>query len=257
MFRVLSSARGTMLVALSSLMLLGSGCNSSVIDHVSFQISPNDQDISVALVFANTIQSTLSGTFPIKNYGDIFVQPWTSTQPFELGFNLNTAIVNDNDYIHLTPTSYLPNGVPLGIPYPLVEIQGATPISSSFNLAGYVDIEQQAWFGAAATFSFINSTDFPPGMAITGAFAQNSAGNPGILAYVYGAALNSDGTLKQPGGIAVLGNIKQLAGLSAMHGGGIVDLKPDKVVQIAGPHADTAAMMELQRKFIEGLNQAR
>ena len=253
--------RRTLLITLTALTLLGSGCNNQVIDHAAFQISPDLKNVSVALVFANTIQANLSGTFPIKNYGDLFVQPWTATQPFELGFSLNTAVASDNEYIHLTPTSYLPNGVPLGIPYPIVEIQAASPISSTFDLSGYVDVANQAWFGAAATFSFITDKSFPPGMAITGAFAQNAAGNPGILAYVFGASLNTNGTLKRPGGIAVLANVKQLAGISAEHGGGIIDVKPDKVVQLSGAHAEDyqndEAIMELQRKFIDGLNQAK
>lgn len=246
-----------------STVLFASGCNQKVIDHVAFQVSPDAKQLSVALVFANNIQSNIAGSFPIQNYGSIFVQQYSATQPFELGFNLDTSIVNDQNYVHLTPTTFLPNGVPLGLSYPLVQIQAAQPISKQFDLSGYIDVANQTWFGGAVSFNFFNDTNFPPGMAISGAFAQNSAGAPGILAYVYGATVNTDGTMRTPGGIAVLANVKQLAGIAAQRGGGVIELKPisEDQVRIYGEHAGewsqapSAAWLELQEKFIRLMNE--
>ena len=250
--------RGALACACLAAAIAFSGCGQKVIDHVAFQISPDQKDISVALVFSSDVQSNLSGTFPIKTYGDIFVQPYSSAQPFELGFAMNLAVVNDSDYIHLTPTLSLPNGVPLGIGYPIVEISGASPISPSFDLAGYVDISEQKWFGGAATFSFISPNSFPVGTALTATFDQDANGNPGIMAYVFGPEVDSLGNVQRPGGIAVLANIKQLAGISAQHPGGIVELPPDQEIKLSGAEADRyesfPALMRLQDKFVEELN---
>ena len=83
---------------LSSLVF--SGCRENrnrprLIEQVLFNVSPNLEFISLSLQFTQSIRSNLQGDFPIKNYGNLFVSPWTSTSPFELGFRLNTE--NEND----------------------------------------------------------------------------------------------------------------------------------------------------------------
>src|SRR5580700_6089825 len=110
--------------ALLSLVLVTAGCNpQALISKVTVGISQNLETVTVTLMFAPQIQETLAGSIAIKDYGDIFVNPSTTTAPFEVGFALNTSIVNDQDYVHFTPTEVLPNGFPIGIGYPVVQVQ--------------------------------------------------------------------------------------------------------------------------------------
>ena len=206
--------------ALLSLVVGTAGCNpQSLISKVTVAISQNLETVTVTLLFAPQIQETLAGSVAIKDYGDIFVNPSTTTAPFEIGFALNTKIVNDQDYVHLAPTEVLPNGFPIGIGYPVVQIQSVTPISTQFDLYAYVDVSKFSWLGVASIFNFLNDKNFPAGLTISQGFQNDSQGNPEILASVFGPELNPDGTMKVAGGIAVFANVRELvaSGLTPGH----------------------------------------
>ena len=144
--------------------------------------------------FKNSIKIGIAGLFDVKHYGSVFMNPFTDTTPFEVGFNLNTDIVNDQDYVHLAPTSVLPNGMPIGLPNPVVEIRPEHPISDKFDLYVYADVLKLTWIGVSATLH-INTGDFATGLALNASFLPNDAGDPGIMASVFGPTTNADGTL--------------------------------------------------------------
>ena len=165
----------------------------------------------MSLVFANTIQTTRCRVPVVGDYGYLFVDPYTPAQNFEVGFSLDTAIVNDQQYVHLAPTEVFPDGTPIGVGYGLVQVQAASPVSSKFDLYGYVDVLHRSWLGAAAIFSFLNNDQyFPSGLNISQVFLRDSAGDPGVIATVFGPTVDISGHTTRAGGIAVLANFKQL-----------------------------------------------
>jgi hypothetical protein len=230
-------------LALSGALVLGlslaaTGCKKEykLIERVSFKPSSNLETIRVSLVFSKQVQSDLAGGFTIKDYGFLFINPFTPSEPFEIGFNLNTSIVNDQEYVAVTPTEFLPNGNPIGVGHPLVEVRGAQPISTKFDLYGYVDVSKLSWIGVAAMFSFLNDQYFPAGLTVSQAFLQNAQGAPGILASVFGPTLASDGTLKKAGGIALFANVKQLIAAGLQEGQSL-DLYPEQMPNVEGKNA--------------------
>jgi hypothetical protein len=193
-------------------MLAAAGCKKpgKIIEKATFKPSENLEVVRVSLVFGPKIQSDLAGGFAIKDYGYLFINPFTTSQPFEIGFDLNTKIVNDQDYIELTPTTVLPNGLPIGLPYAVVEIRAPNPISNKFDLFGYVDVLHTSWLGVAAMFAFLDDKYFPAGLSISQVFLRDAQGRPGVIASVFGPTLNNDGTLLRNGGIALFANVRQL-----------------------------------------------
>jgi hypothetical protein len=195
-----------------STAVLTSGCPGKfkLIDHVTFTPSDNLESVKVSLVFTNRIQTNVSGAFTVGDYGYLFVNPFTPTQPFEVGFSLDTDIVNDQHYAQLNPTEVFPNGLPIGLGYALVQIQAESPISSKFDLYGYVDVLHTSWLGTAAIFSFINDQYFPNDLSISQVFLRNGEGKPGVIASVFGPSVDNAGNMSRAGGIAVLANVRQL-----------------------------------------------
>ncbi len=236
------------------------GCNGnvSIIDHVAFQPSADLQTVSLSLVFANTIQTNLAGSFTVADYGYLFVDPYTPTAPFEVGFALNTAIFNDQNYVKFTPTQQLPNGLPIGVGYALAQIQGASPISSQFDLYGYVDILHQSWLGTAAIFSFINNQYFPNGLSISQVFLRDSAGDPGVIASVFGPTVDGSGNMIRAGGIAVFANVRQLIANHVTTQPLI--LRPELLPIVDGPRApeyqgNYRKLRSLEANLIRAFNQ--
>jgi len=244
--------------------VLGCKRENRLIERVSVQPSTNLEVIRIALEFnKRNVQATFAGGFPIKNYGYLFINPFTGQQPFEVGFDLNTAIVNDQDYVRLTPTTVLPNGVPIGLPYAIVEVKGVSPINPNFDAYAYIDVLHKSWLGAAGIFSFINDRFFPSGLAFTQVFMRDDQGRPGVLASVFGPELHPDGTLKRAGGIAVLANVKQLLqrqkamGLSRTQS---FDLIAEPGIYLQGPAAKawkgrTNEIRRIESQIIQGLNR--
>lgn len=226
------------LAAIAMLSVGAAGCKRppKLIEKVGFKFSDNLEVARISLVFTDKVQSDLSGGFTLKDYGYLFINPYTQAQPFEVGFDLNTAIVNDQDYIKLTPTTVLPNGVPIGLPYAVVEVRAANPISSKFDLFGYVDVAHASWLGAAAMFSFLSDEYFPAGLSITQVFRRDDQGMPSILGAVFGPVVANDGTLKRAGGVALLANVRAL--IKEIQGGQLppeFNVRPEKMVYLNGP----------------------
>ncbi|MEK6580743.1 MAG: hypothetical protein AABZ55_16080 [Bdellovibrionota bacterium] len=211
-------------VALAAFVLASmTGCKQDYIDKVTVKPSDDLTVLRVALVFTKNVKFDLAAMIDVSKYGTVFMDPYTETTPFEIGFNLNTDIVNDQDYVHLMPTTVLPNGMPIGLPNPVVEIRPEHPISDKFDLYTYVDVLKLSWVGVSGTFHFL-SNDFPAALQLNATFLPDNAGNPGIMASVFGPTTNADGTISRPPGVAVFANIRQL-----VHG---KDLIPGKMIEI-------------------------
>lgn len=237
--RILSQV---LVVTLSlSAALVASGCRGKLklIDHVTFQPSDNLESVKVKLVFTDRIQTSLSGAFTVGDYGYLFVNPFTPTQAFEVGFSLDTDIVNDQHYVQLEPTEVFPNGIPMGLGHGLVQIQSPQPISSKFDLYGYVDVLHQSWLGTAAIFNFINDQYFPNELAVSQIFMRDEDGKPGVIASVFGPSVDASGNVKRAGGIAVLANVRQLLGKGLLGSSGHpVTLRPEATLpMVTGPRA--------------------
>lgn len=223
-------------------LALSLGCESTpqLIDHISVRPTENLEIIRVSLVFTQNIRSQLAGAYALKDYGTIFINPFTASTPFEVGFDLNTAIVNDQDYVALTPTEFLPNGVPIGIGYAMAEVRAETPISDKFDIYGYVDILRANWLGVAGIFNFLNDQYFPAGLSVSQSFVPDAQGRPSVLASVFGPSLNTNGSLRRAGGIALFANVRALIQQMGGNVGGPLkpfDAKPLPGVQLAGPAA--------------------
>jgi len=205
------------------------GCKQEFIDKVTVKPSDDLTVLRVALVFKTNVKFDLSAMIDVSRYGTAFINPFTETTPFEIGFNLNTDIVNDQDFAHLQPTTTLPNGMPIGLPMPVVEIRPEKPISDKFDLYTYVDVLKLSWVGVAGTFHFL-SNDFPAALALNATFLPDANGNPGIMASVFGPTTNSDGTLSRPPGVAVFANIRQLVHHQDIIPGKTIEIKPSTEV---------------------------
>ena len=237
------------------------GCKKEykLIDHVKVKAVENLETVQVSLVFSKQVQSDLAGGFMIKDYGFLFINPFTPSEPFEIGFNLNTNIVNDQEYVSATPTEVLPNGNPIGLDHALVEVRGKQPVSSKFDLYGYLDVSKVSWIGVAAMFSFLNDQYFPSGLTVSQTFLPNSAGRPGVVASVFGPTLADDGSLKKAGGIALFANVKQLMSAGLEPGKTLV-LTPGEVPQLSGAKApqyegNWEALRALEENLIQVFNQ--
>ena len=240
----------------AALTVLATGCfrPQQLIEKVNVQPSDDLQTIRVSLVFGQSIKSDFGGRFALKTYGELFIQPYSATQPFEAGFDMNFSVFNEQDYLELTPTNLLPNGMPIGLPNPVVEIRGVNPISPKFDLIGYVDILNKAWLGAATMFGFISDQYFPPGLSISQVFLRDGQGNPGVLASVFGPTLNGDGSLKRAGGIALFANVKQLIKQFGRNG---VTLYPETQAYANGYQSTKYRgrpdrMLKLERQVVKG-----
>jgi hypothetical protein len=251
-------------VALSLFNITGCKKGSRLIEKVTFKPSQNLEVIRVSLVFGSKIKSDFAGSFSIKDYGYLFLNPYTTTQPFEIGFDLNTSIVNEQDYIDITPTTVLPNGLPIGIPQAVVEIKSPTPIHPKFDIFGYVDILSKSWLGLAAMFSQIDEY-FPMGLSVSQSFLSNAQGAPGVFASVFGPTVGSDGSIVRSGGIAVFANVRQLiedmkAGrIKPTPEGEFVFEPSDEEIQLNGPAAPyyeehPEALEGLYRRLLKSMN---
>jgi hypothetical protein len=246
-------------------LFAGSGCKGgvSLIDKVVFKPSENLEVVRISLVFTPAVQADFGGGFQLKDYGYLFLNPWTPTQPFEAGFDLNTAIFNDQDYIGLEPTTVLPNGVPIGIPHAVVQInKDGGPIHDAFDIYGYVDVLHTSWLGVAAMFKFMDNRYFPAGLSISQVFLRDKEGNPGVLAAVFGPSLNPDGSLRRNGGIAVFANVRQLIeehGKDGAIGRTGLAFYPEPAVYLNGPATPEYAgnprkIRKLERRLIQAFS---
>jgi hypothetical protein len=241
------------LVAVTAISATACKGRTALIDHVTFEPSANLETIKVSLVFSNNVQTDLAGGFALKDYGYLFVNPFTTAAPFEVGFNLNTSIVSDQDYVSIQPTEVLPNGAPIGLDHALVEIKSPAPVSSKFDIYGYVDVSKQEWLGTAAIFSFINDKYFPNGLALNQSFLRDAQGIPSIMASVFGPSLSADGTVKRAGGIALFANVKRLI---SGHQPTVIYANelPVAIGENAAQYQSPKAMMALENSLVRAFN---
>ena len=236
------------------------GCGQKgLIDHVTVTPSEDLSDVKISMFFRNNVQLALAGNIVIDKYGYFYMDPWTPTHSFEMGFDLKTAIMTDPGYIGLTPTMILPNGAPTGLPYAVVQISGQHPISPDFDLFGYLDIAHQAWLGVAGMFTIGNNSDFPAGLTITQVFLRDKTGHPTLFASVLGPNYNPDGTVKRQAGISLFANVKAL--VTQANAGSTIVLKPERKVIVSGPAAmelpkRKTELFALERKLVEEANRA-
>jgi hypothetical protein len=250
---------------LASALTLLSACkgNNALIEKVTFKPSENLEVVRVSLVFSSRIQSDLAGGFSLKDYGYLFVNPYTPSQPFEIGFDLNTSIVNDQDYVKLSPTEVLPNGIPIGLPNAVVEVRAPSPISSKFDLFGYVDVLRLNWLGVSAMFGFLDDKYFPAGLSLSQAFLRNNEGRPGVIGSVFGPTVAGDGTLIRNGGIALFANVRQLISqIGGSRPGETLEFYADGTVEVSGQGADAIRnqperLREIQENLIRGFSRAK
>lgn len=264
MFMKCRSVSSSVLIGLGlAASALFSGCKTDfkLIDHVAFLPSDNLETVKVSLVFTENVKSDLAGGFMIKEYGYLFINPYTPAEHFEVGFSLNTSIVNDQEFVSLTPTEVLPNGMPIGLDHALAEVRSPSPINSKFDLFGYVDVLHGAWLGTAAIFSFMNDQYFPNGLTISQVFLRDAQGAPGVIATVFGPSLNNDGSIRRAGGISLFANVKQLIEHHALGPDARkVVLKPEPAPYIAGPRApeyqgNYGKLRKLELNLVRALNQ--
>jgi xanthosine utilization system XapX-like protein len=240
------------------------GCKSqqsNMIEKVTYRPSDDLQTITVSLLFKEDVQSNMDGEI-YTDYGVFFMKPYSIDEHFQIGFELDMDIFYDQEYVGLSPVMTLPNGLPIGIPYPVVEVKSPTPIDPKFDMYGYVDVGHLSWLGVSTMFNFMNDENFPADLAITSVFLRDNEGKPGIIASVFGPSLAQDGTLIRSGGISLFANVRQLikqwidSGRSAEISVYPENKKPRVFGRNAKRFGSPFALRALEKKLIRGLNGA-
>ena len=236
------------------------GCKNDLIESVKLKPSNDLSSVRVTLVFTDKVKLKLDRDVPLKDYGTLFVSPYSPEQHFELGLELDAKnIFYDTDYIHLEPTTNLPNGVPLGMGYPLVEIRAPESITDNFDMYGYVDVTQYSWLGTAAMFKFIDGETFPRDLAINQVCAKDKEGKATIIASVFGPTMNADGSIKTFGGIALLANVRKLIEEGKVQPGAESSFAADGLVEVNGANADPyrnpKALKKIESRLIRAFNR--
>lgn len=247
-------------VALILTALTQSACDPlpSLIEKITFQPSENLETIRVSLVFTPVIQSGFAIGYPVKDYGSLFINPYISQEkPFELGFALNTAVFNDQDYVKLTPTTLMPNGEPIGADYALAEVRGAHPAHPKFDIMAYVDILHANWLGVA--MMFLEDKYFPAGLALSQIFKRDDQGKPTVVASVFGPRAATGSQPARLGGVGVFVNIAYLIDHHIQDETKTIVFFPEKGLQFHGPKAaeyqgDKNKINQVQQNLIERIN---
>jgi hypothetical protein len=204
---------------LSAFLILGfalstTSCNDSkkkYIDKAVFDLSPDLKSARVTLVFTDLVKSSLKTTFNIKDYGNVFTVPYMEgAQAFQAGFDLNMDVIYDNDFIEMTPTLNLPNGMTTGVSRPLVQISAGSLGDGAAEFLAYVDISEWSWLGMATMIKKVDE-QFPQDLIVSQVFLRDSAGEPAVFGSFFGPKLNADGTVAKSGGLAIFANVKALA----------------------------------------------
>jgi hypothetical protein len=205
----------TALMVTAVALMGASGCKKGgykLISGVGYSVEPNLETIKVQMNFAPDVQSDMGGSYPIKDYGTIEIEPSSPDRPFNVGFRVNTAVFNDQDYVHFEPTRYLPSGqpIPATIDRALAQITLKKETGSNYDVYAYLDVAKAEWFGLAVTMKFLNQKNFPAGLSISQQFVKGKDGFSRVSAAVFGPRLDDKGNMIVPGGIAMFANIKGL-----------------------------------------------
>lgn len=217
-----------------------SGCKKSLIGGFAAKVEPNLETVKVQMNFSDDVQSDLGGSFAVKDYGTIEVEPSTPDSPFNVGFRLNMNIVNDQDYVRLDPTTTLPSGqpIPIAVNRAMAQVKLKNEVNPHFDVYAFVDIVGREWVGLAMTLKFIDNRYFPAGLSVSQNFLKDKQGRARGVAAVFGPKVDENNHLLVPGGIAVFANIKAL--IDEARGSGklaVMDMKGGPFM-FDGPHAD-------------------
>lgn len=221
--------------------LLGASCNGNpakqYIEKATFKLSDDLQSARVALVFTDKVKAAFETDFAIKDYGSVFTLPFEEgKQAFSAGFDLNMGVVYDTSFAQLEPTSSLPNGLPLGLPNPVVAVPAGSVSGGAAQFLAYVDIKGLSWLGMATMIEAVDA-NFPAGLSISQVFRRNKDGVPEVFGSFFGPTLNSDGTVAKAGGLAIFANVKALITSAKEQADGTLELRPEAGLELSGPAA--------------------
>jgi len=192
--------------------LLGVTCtNTSIsrVDHVAVTLNTDLSGLKVSAVFPTTNTSTMSGVFEVKEYGSIFVSPYSAAAPLEFGFDLKSTLFSDTEYGALTPKDTIANGMPTANGKKMVEFASADTYTK-VSLYGQLDIQNQEWMGATGIFPAAIDSNFPAGLLLTQWYKLDETGQPQIIVFLMGPKLNTDGSVGTPGHMSLFANAKEL-----------------------------------------------
>lgn len=195
-----------------ALVLGATGCKKSLIAGFEGKVEPNLETVKVQMNFAEDVQSDLGGSFDVKHYGTIEVEPSTPDSPFNVGFRLNLDVVNDQDYVRYDPTTVLPSGqpIPVAVNRAMAQVKLKNEVNQHFDVYAYVDILGREWVGMAMTLKFIDNRYFPAGLSVSKNFLKDKDGRARGVGAVFGPKVDNNNNLLVPGGIAVFANAKAL-----------------------------------------------
>jgi hypothetical protein len=198
-------------LAWTACAVAATGCkqNFDPFEGVSFEPSEDRRSARLSLHFKKEIQSNLAGSSTMGGYGFLFVGPYTTSEPFEVGFFLDLSVFDDPNYAKIKPTKTLPNKLPISVSYPLAQVDHPS-VSPLFDIYGYVDTTDKAWLGVAVMFNPPDDPFFPAGAFATQGFLPNAVGRYKVFAGAFGPVRDSHGKVLRAGGVAVFANIKQL-----------------------------------------------
>lgn len=196
-------------------LALAVGCKKvsfSIIKGVGIEVPPNLESVKVRMDFSSDVQSDIGGVFPIKDYGQIELEPSTPTNPFNIGFRLNTSVFNEQDFVDLQAVTTLPSGQPFPfiVDRALVQVKVKEQISSKFDIYMFVDVMKAEWLGVALTLKFLDNKNFPVGLAVAQQFVPGKDGYARVAGEIFGPKVDEAGNLAVPGGIAVFANVRGL-----------------------------------------------
>lgn len=210
------------LIALSAVMFTGiRGCNSKpkIIDKVNVGIADNLEVVDVALSLSKSIETDFGGSFDVtfddRNYGRLYLEPWTPNVASRLGFELNTEIFNDpgfNNPLLFEPTQFFPNGerLPSAIDRAMAMVKlknedsSGNPIERNVDVYTYIDVKHREWLGIAVSLKKANKKYFPEGLVLTQYLARDSQKRPRVAVSVFGPRPGVEGHA----GISVFANVK-------------------------------------------------
>jgi hypothetical protein len=192
-------------------LFLAAGCGSNpFIEKITVSPSETLEALKVTLVFRRSVRTELQGVFPFRDYGYVFLNPFTETKPFEIGFLLNASALDEGRFPSVEPTLFLPNGMPHPVGYPLLSLGESDPEDGPVDVYAYVDALRGRWAGAVAVFMFIGEGNFPDSLLISEGFLEDGSRVPRAHAMLFGPVLDDRGKVKAHGGIGIFANLKAL-----------------------------------------------
>lgn len=209
----------------------------SSIDSVKYVPNSNLSEIALTLNFSKSVTSTLLSDLT-TDYGLFFIRPWSKKTPFSVGMIFNLNIFLNPEYVSLPRTDMTPNGLPLGIPYPVATLHGSEMLSA------YIDVDHYAWLGFA--FLFLNDSSFPSGSSVLRVFSRDQYGSPKVFCHTFGPSGDVHG------GIVFMADVRHLI---ETYGAEEATLKSEKSVSVIGQPISIDKLYRSELRLIDSLNQ--